>query len=284
MAFYAGQDHPAPGDGEPDAGRPDRPQRPGRPALRHLLAVPGPAAPDARCRPRAATICASCCKVASGGVIFTTIQKFLPDEKGEQLPAAVRPAQHRGHRRRGPPQPVRLHRRASPASTCATPCRNASLHRLHRHAHRDRPTGTRRPSSATTSTSTTSSGPSRTGPPSASTTRAGWRRLALKEDEKPKIDAEFEEVTEGEEQDAARSSSRRKWAQLEALVGADEAGRAGRRGPRASTSRRAMRGARRQGDDRLHEPPHLRGPLRRDRRRCGPTGTTTTTTRARSRS
>ena len=41
-----------------------------------------------------------------------------------------------------------------------------------------------------------------------------------------------------------------------------------------------LRGDGRQGDGRLHEPPHLRGPLRRDRRSCAPTGTTTTTTRA----
>ena len=37
MVFYAGQDRAAPGDGEPDARGADRPQRPGRPALRHLL-------------------------------------------------------------------------------------------------------------------------------------------------------------------------------------------------------------------------------------------------------
>jgi type I restriction enzyme R subunit len=49
-------------------------------------------------------------QVASGGVVFTTIQKFLP-ESGRRVPAALRPPQHRGHRRRGAPQPVRLHRR-----------------------------------------------------------------------------------------------------------------------------------------------------------------------------
>ncbi len=39
--------HPRAGDGEPDHRRAHRPQRPRRPALRHLLALPGAAAPDA---------------------------------------------------------------------------------------------------------------------------------------------------------------------------------------------------------------------------------------------
>jgi type I restriction enzyme R subunit len=42
--------------------------------------------------------------VASGGVVFTTIQKFFP-EKGDRMPA-LSPRHHR-HRRRGPSQPIR---------------------------------------------------------------------------------------------------------------------------------------------------------------------------------
>ena len=86
-------------------------------------------------------------------------------------------------------------------------------------------------------------------------------KLELDEAERPKIDAEFEEVTEGEEVErkeqlktqvgAARGAGRRR-----------EAARADRRGPR-----RALRGPAggdgRQGDDRLHEPPHLRRAVRR---------------------
>ena len=49
-------------------------------------------------------------RVASGGVVFTTIQKFTPEAGRRGLPAALRAAQHRVHRRRGPPQPVRLRR------------------------------------------------------------------------------------------------------------------------------------------------------------------------------
>lgn len=46
-------------------------------------------------------------------------------------------------------------------------------------------------------------------------------KLDLKESEKPKLDAEFEEVTEGEEQDA-KEKAKSKWARLEALVGSDK--------------------------------------------------------------
>ncbi len=45
-------------------------------------------------------------------------------------------------------------------------------------------------------------------------------KLDLKESEKPKLDAEFEEVTEGEEQDA-KEKAKSRWARLEALVGSD---------------------------------------------------------------
>ena len=45
-------------------------------------------------------------------------------------------------------------------------------------------------------------------------------QLALDEEEKPKIDPEFDEVTEGEEQED-KEALKTKWAQLEAVVGAD---------------------------------------------------------------
>jgi type I restriction enzyme R subunit len=44
-------------------------------------------------------------------------------------------------------------------------------------------------------------------------------KLELKEDEKPRLDEEFEEVTEGQEQEA-KEKAKTKWARLEALVGA----------------------------------------------------------------
>ena len=86
MAFYAGPDHPAPGDGEPDDRRPHRPQRPRRPALRHLRPLPRPAAPGRRSRPQDRADLRAKLAVGSGGVVFTTIQKFFPEEKGDRHP------------------------------------------------------------------------------------------------------------------------------------------------------------------------------------------------------
>ena len=88
-------------------------------------------------------------------------------------------------------------------------------------------------------------------------------RIELDEDEKPKIDAEIAELTEDEAAERAGTAQ----AQMGERRGAGrlrEAPRPGRRGPREAF-RGADGGARRQGDDRLHEPPHLRGALRRHR-------------------
>ena len=88
-------------------------------------------------------------------------------------------------------------------------------------------------------------------------------RIELDENEKPKIDAEIADLTEDE---AASEQERlkRKWASVEALVGSDK-----RLALVADRPREAFRGsgggARRQGNGGLHEPAHLRGALRRHR-------------------
>ena len=82
-------------------------------------------------------------------------------------------------------------------------------------------TGVRLPFSAITSTCTTSSGRSRTAQRSAFITKAGWRRLELKADERPKIDPDFEEVTEGEEV-TTKEKLKSKWARMEAMVGTEK--------------------------------------------------------------
>src|SRR5690606_23922728 len=46
-------------------------------------------------------------------------------------------------------------------------------------------------------------------------------RIELDEDEKPKVDAEVEEILEGEEE-TARERAKQKWATIEALVGAEK--------------------------------------------------------------
>ena len=87
-------------------------------------------------------------------------------------------------------------------------------------------------------------------------------KLKLDDRKKPKLDAEFEEATEGEETEH-KEKLKTKWAALEAVVGADGADGAGRGRHREALGRAAPDDGR-QGDDRLHEPAHLHRPLQRD--------------------
>jgi type I restriction enzyme R subunit len=56
------------------------------------------------------------------------------------------------------------------------------------------------------------------GQPSASTNEARLAKLDLSEAERPKIDPDFDEVTEGEEQ-TIKERLKSKWARLEAVAG-----------------------------------------------------------------
>ena len=84
-------------------------------------------------------------------------------------------------------------------------------------------------------------------------------KLRLKDEQRPKLDPDFEEVTEGEEE-AVKEKLKSKWSQLEAMVGTEE-----RLAQIAAGHRDPLRAARadagREGHDRLHEPPHLRRPV-----------------------
>jgi type I site-specific restriction-modification system R (restriction) subunit len=80
--------------------------------------------------------------VAAGGVVFATLHKFFPEQPSPQPSPgergkngdALRPPQHRGDRRRGASQPIRLHRRlCAPYARCAAA---RLVHRLHGHADR----------------------------------------------------------------------------------------------------------------------------------------------------
>ena len=106
-------------------------------------------------------------------------------------------------------------------------------------------------------------------------------KLALDEAERPTIDPEFEEVTEGEEVER-KEKLKSKWAQLEAIVGSEK-----RLKLIAAGHRRALRAAAggdgRQGHGRLHEPAHLRRALPRDRGAAAGLARTRMTTGARSR-
>ncbi len=63
-----------------------RPQRSGRSAFRHVLDVPRSDPADAVSKPTAGTIYNRPLSRASGGVIFTTIQKFSPASGGAIYP------------------------------------------------------------------------------------------------------------------------------------------------------------------------------------------------------
>ena len=86
-------------------------------------------------------------------------------------------------------------------------------------------------------------------------------KLGLNAAELPKLDAEFDEITEGEEL-TNKEKLKTKWAALEALVGDPKRIALIAADLVAHFEKRAG-GDGRQGDDRLHEPPHLRGPLQR---------------------
>ena len=206
--------------------------------------------------------------------------EVLPRGEGRPAPAALRPAEHRRHRRRGAPQPVRLHRRLRPAH--ARRAAERLVHRLHRHADRaDRrqhagglrrlhqhlrhPAGGRgQGHGADLLREPAGEAGARTRPSGRRSTPSSRRS------------------TEGEEVER-KEKLKTKWAQLEALVGAEKRLEARRRGP-GRALREAAGGDGRQGDGRLHEPAHLRRPVQARSSRCGRSGTTTTTSRARSRS
>jgi len=156
-------------------------------------------------------------KVASGGVIFTTIQKFFP-EKGEDYPKlsdrrniiVIADEAHRSqydfidgfarHMRDALPNasfigftgtPIELADKSTPAVFG----NYISVYDIQRAVE------------------------------DGATVRiyyeARLAKLELKEEERPRIDPEFEEVTEGEEQ-TTKEKLKRKWAQLEAMVGTEK--------------------------------------------------------------
>ena len=134
--------------------------------------------------------------VSTGHVVFTTIQKFMPTERDSQS-GAYRIG---GTSSSSPTRRIAASTTSSTASrgTCAMLC-------LMRRSSGSRALPSRRPTptpgrySATTSACTTSSERSKTRRPCRSTTRADWQSSNWTRAEKPKIDPDFEEVTEGEE-------------------------------------------------------------------------------------
>lgn len=156
-------------------------------------------------------------KVASGGVVFTTVQKFMPDEKLGQYPML-------SDRRNIVVVADEAHR-----------SQYDFIDGYARHMHDALPnasfigfTGT--PIELTDRNTRAVFGDyisiydiQRAVDDGATVPiyyESRLAKLALKDDEKPTLDSEFEEITEAEEEDS-KKRLRTKWAALEALVGAD---------------------------------------------------------------
>jgi len=156
--------------------------------------------------------------VASGGVIFTTIQKFLPEEKGDRFPllsdrrniVVIADEAHRSqydfidgfarHMRDALPKASFIGFTATPIemsdrNTLAVFGDYIDIYDINQ-AIEDEATV-------------------------PIYYEARLAKLELNEEERPRIDPEFEEVTEGEEE-SVKEKLKTKWAQLEALVGAEK--------------------------------------------------------------
>jgi len=145
--------------------------------------------------------------VASGGVVFTTIQKFFPDQKGVVIADEAHRSQY------------------------------DFIDGFARHMHDALPNASFIGFTGTPIESSDKNTPAvfgdyidkydilRAVEDGATVPIYYENRLAkieLDEDEKPTIDPEFEEITESEEEEARKQRLKTKWAQLEALVGAEK--------------------------------------------------------------
>ena len=198
--------------------------------------------------------------VASGGVVFTTIQKFFPEEKGDRHPVlsdrrnivVIADEAHRSqydfidgfarHMRDALPNASFIGFTGTPIELTDKNTRAVfgdyiSIYDIQR-AVEDEATV-----------------------PIYYESRLA--KLELKESERPKIDPEFEEVTEGEEVER-KEKLKTKWAQLEAVVGAEKRIELIAQDLVDHFEDR-LGGHGRQGHDRLHEPADLRGAVQRHR-------------------
>lgn len=167
-------------------------------------------------------------KVASGGVIFTTIQKFLPEEVKSEFPllserkniVVIADEAHRSHYG----FKAKLNRRQSLSYGFAKYVRDAFPNAAFIGftgtpiALRDKNTISVFGEVIDTYDVTRAVEDQATVPIYY---EARLAKINLAESEKPKIDAEFEEVTEGEEVEC-KERLKSKWSRLEAMVGAEK--------------------------------------------------------------
>jgi type I restriction enzyme R subunit len=163
----------------------------------------------------------------SGGIIFTTVQKFVP-EGTRGVPAALRPHQHRGHRRRGAPLAVRLSRRAGQEDrqiqvrlrqASARRAEERHLRRLHRHAGGRADKDTRAVFGDYVSIYDIQDAVD-DGATVPIFYESRLAKLDLNPAEMEQMNADVEEVFEDEEDAALKEAAKTRWAALEKLVGA----------------------------------------------------------------
>lgn len=157
-------------------------------------------------------------KVAAGGVVFTTIQKFFPDAKGQQYPA------------------LSPRRNIVVIADEAHRSQYDFIDGFARYMHDALPNASFIGFTATPIESSDRSTPAVFGDyidkydilqavEDGATVRIYYEsrlaKIELLEEEKPNIDPEFEEITEGEEE-SEKQKLRTKWAALEAMVGTDK--------------------------------------------------------------
>ncbi|NVL89538.1 MAG: type I restriction endonuclease subunit R [Desulfobacterales bacterium] len=157
-------------------------------------------------------------KVPAGGVVFTTIQKFMPDAKGDQYPE------------------LSPRRNIVVIADEAHRSQYDFIDGFARHMHDALPKASFIGFTATPIESTDRSTPAvfgdyidkydiLQGVEDRATVRIYYEgrlaKIELREQERPKIDPEFEEITEGEEE-SEKQRLRTKWAALEAMVGTEK--------------------------------------------------------------
>ncbi len=216
--------------------------------------------------------------VASGGVVFTTIQKFFPEEKGDRHPVlserrnivVIADEAHRSqydfidgfarHMRDALPHASFVGFTGTPiektdANTRAVFGDYISVYDIQRAVF----------DGATV--------------PIYYESRLA--KLELKDSQRPKIDPEFEEVTEGEEVER-KEKLKSRWAQLEAVVGSENRVKLIAARPGGAFRDPACHDGR-QGNGGGHEPAHLPSSCTANSSRCVRLGMVTGMIRARSR-
>lgn len=158
-------------------------------------------------------------QVASGGVIFTTIQKFLPDTRGDAYPML-------SERRNIVVMADEAHR-----------SQYDFIDGFARHMHDALPNASFIGFTGTPIENDDRSTPAvfgnyidkydilravEDGATVPIYYESRLARIELNDDERPVIDAEFEEITEGEEEETRKQRMRSKWASIEAMVGTEK--------------------------------------------------------------